>query len=85
MTDPDAPHPWGWTATRRAKQAQAIRRRKPWLQKSGAVTQEGTARVAKNACKPESVRRQVAAMMAELKTVIRQLTAIEAARRRRCW
>lgn len=73
----------GGPATRRAKQAEAIHRWKPWLQSVGAVTPEGKARVAKNACKPESVRRQFAGLMADLRAVMRQLKVIEAARRRR--
>jgi hypothetical protein len=83
VTTPEDPHPWGWTAARRAKQAQAIRRWKPWLQSQGPVTPEGKARVARNAYKPASIRRQTASMMAELKAVMRKLKAIEAKRRRR--
>lgn len=83
MTDSDTRHPWGWTAARRAQQSQAIHRWKPWLQSLGPVTPEGKARVAKNAYKPHSVRRQVAGIMDELKTVRQQLQAVQAARRRR--
>jgi len=82
MTDSDVPHPWGWTAERRAKQAQAIRRWEPWLKSSGPVTPEGKARVSKNAYKPNSVRRQITGIMADLRVVMRRLKAIEAARRR---
>ena len=64
MTDPDAGgHAWGWSAARRARQSTAIHRWKPWLQSQGPVTLEGKARVAKTASKPNSVGRQVAAMM----------------------
>lgn len=81
--DPDVSvHAWGWSAARRARQSASIHRWKPWLQSHGPVTSEGKARVAKNASKPNSVRRQVAAMMVELKAVTRQATE-EAARRRR--
>lgn len=80
--DPDAGgHAWGWTAARRVKQAQAIHRWKPWLQSEGPITAQGKAIVAQNASKPHSLRRQVAALMAELKAATRQAT--DAARRRR--
>ena len=77
-----AGHAWGWSAARRARQSEAIHRWQPWRQSRGPVTPEGKARVAKNASKPNSVRRQVAAMMVVLKEAMRQATA-EAARRRR--
>ena len=81
--DPDAGgHAWGWSAARRARQSAAIHRWQPWLQSRGPVTPEGKARVAKNASKPNSIRRQVAAMMVVLKEAMRQATE-EAARRRR--
>lgn len=81
--DPDlGGHAWGWTAARRQKQALAIHRWKPWLKSQGPATPEGKAIVSRNAYKPNSVRRQVAAMMAELAAAMRQATE-EAARRRR--
>lgn len=82
MTDPDpdvGDHAWGWTAAPRAKQAQAIQYWKPWVQSKGPVTAQGKARVTRNASKPNSVRRQVASLMAEL----RQLKATEEEARRR--
>lgn len=72
MTDPDPDpgvggHKWGWTAARRAKQAQAIHRWQPWLESKGPVTPQGKAIVSRNADKPNSMRRQVAGLMGELK------------------
>lgn len=75
-------HAWGWTTARRQKQAQAIRKWQPWLQSRGPVTPEGKAIASRNAYKPNSVRRQVAGLIAELKAAMRQATE-EAARRRR--
>ena len=87
MTDPDLDpdvggHPWGWSSARRARQSAAIHNWKPWLQSKGPITPQGKRVVAKNAYKPNSIRRQVAALMAELKAAMRQATE-EAARRRR--
>jgi hypothetical protein len=82
--DPDAgSHAWGWSAGRREKQAQAIHNWQPWLKSKGPITAQGKAIVSQNARKPNSMRRQVAGLMAELKAVMRQLKATEAARRRR--
>jgi len=40
-----------WTPERRRKQAEAIRRWKPWAQSTGPVTPEGKERVSRNAWK----------------------------------
>lgn len=39
----------GWTAARRAKHAQAIRKWKPWEHATGPITPEGKARASRNA------------------------------------
>ena len=41
----------GWTLERRQRQAEAIRRWKPWEQSTGPVTPEGRERVSRNAWK----------------------------------
>ena len=41
----------GWTAERRKKQSEAIRRWKPWNQSTGAKSLEGKAVVSRNAWK----------------------------------
>jgi len=41
----------GWTPERRAKQAEAIKRWKPWEQSTGPKTDEGKAEAAQNATK----------------------------------
>ena len=41
----------GWTLERRQRQAEEIRRWKPWEQSTGPVTPEGKARVSRNAWK----------------------------------
>jgi hypothetical protein len=41
----------GWTAERRKKQSEAIRRWRPWNKATGPRTDEGKARVSKNAFK----------------------------------
>ena len=41
----------GWTLERRRRQAETIRRWKPWEQSTGPVTHEGRERVSRNAWK----------------------------------
>ena len=41
----------GWTPERRAKQAEAIRRWKPWLGSTGPKSDQGKARASRNAYK----------------------------------
>lgn len=41
----------GWTPQRRAEQAARIRQQKPWLQSTGPTSEEGKAKVARNAYK----------------------------------
>lgn len=41
----------GWTQERRAQQAARIRQQKPWLQSTGPKTEQGKAKVARNAYK----------------------------------
>ena len=41
----------GWTLERRQRQAEAIRRWKPWEQSTGPTTLEGRERVSRNAWK----------------------------------
>lgn len=41
----------GWSPERRAKQAEAIRRWKPWLQSTGPKSASGKARASRNAYK----------------------------------
>jgi len=54
----------GWTPERRARQAEAIRRWKPWEKSTGPVTAAGKRRAAKNAAK--GWRRQWAALRRSL-------------------
>jgi hypothetical protein len=41
----------GWTLERRQRQAEAIKRWRPWEQSTGPVTPEGKSRVSRNAWK----------------------------------
>lgn len=73
---------WGWTEERRLKQAQAIRRWKPWLASTGPTTAAGKAISSRNASKPDAIRKQIAAIKAELAHVLRLVKKIEATRKR---
>lgn len=55
-----------WTPEARAKQAEAIRRWKPWEQSTGPISEEGKAAVSRNAWKGG-----VRPMMRELAAVLR--------------
>jgi len=58
----------GWTPERRARQAQLIRRWKPWELSTGPRTPEGKARVSRNGYKGGT-----RAMLRELAWVLRAL------------
>lgn len=70
------PHPWGWTAERRARQAAAIRRWQPWRSSTGPKSAAGKTRSSQNASKPGSVAKQVAEIKADLTKVRRMIRAI---------
>jgi hypothetical protein len=70
-----------WTAERRARQSAVIWQSQAWLFSTGPRTPAGKARSSRNAAKPNSVRRQLLAMKAELKQVLRQAKAVDARRR----
>lgn len=48
----------GWTPERRAKQAEAIKRWRPWESSTGPRSSEGKARVAQNAYRGAQRQRQ---------------------------
>lgn len=61
----------GWTAERRAKQAEAIRRWQPWHQSTGPTSDAGKARSSRNADrggKRAAMRRE----MARLRMLLRE-------------
>lgn len=59
----------GWTSERRARQAQAIHRWKPWEQSTGPRTAEGKQRAARNAYKggQRATLRTLARLLRELR------------------
>lgn len=70
-----------WTPERRARQAELIHTWRPWQASTGPRSAAGKARASRNACKPNSPRRQLMAMKGELAAVLRKLMRIEARRR----
>ena len=72
----------GWTAERRAKQSEAIRRWRPWEQSTGPRSDEGKARAGGNAYKGaqrEQMRdmsRTLRAMMAEHGEALEDVRAV---------
>jgi hypothetical protein len=62
----------GWSNERRAKQAAAIRRWKPWLKSTGPISAAGKARVSTNAYKGAK-RPRLRLIKAKLREVFRQL------------
>lgn len=57
----------GWTPERRARQAEAIRRWKPWERSTGPRTQEGKARSQRNGSQPGT-----RALLREVSRLLRQ-------------
>jgi hypothetical protein len=72
-----------WTDERRARQRELIYRVAPWLASTGPRSAAGKARSSRNACRPDSPRRQLMAMKGELAAVLRKLTQIETRRRKK--
>lgn len=72
-----------WTPERRARQAELIHTWRPWQASTGPRSDAGKARTSRNACKPNSPRRQLMAMKGELAAVLRTLIRIEARRRKK--
>ena len=61
----------GWTDERKARQANAITRWKPWQQSTGPRTAEGKARVARNAYRG-GARPTLRALAKELNALMRE-------------
>jgi hypothetical protein len=81
--DNDPFHPWGWSPARRARQAEAIRRWRPWVQSTGPRTAEGRAISSRNAAMSNSIRQQLLSLGAEIKQVMKIVKQLEAKRKRR--
>jgi hypothetical protein len=59
--------PRTWSPERRAKQADLIRVTKPWLSSTGPRTSAGKLISARNAAKPEAVRHELLAILANIR------------------
>ena len=59
----------GWTPERRQRQAEAIRRWRPWERSTGPTSAAGKAKVARNADKG-SVRQQLRTLSRELNSAL---------------
>jgi len=74
-------HRWGWTDERRARQSALIHGWKPWLASTGAQTDEGRKRSAKNAAlKPGSLRyylREVNNHCREHRRIVREIERLK--------
>ena len=64
----------GWTPERRAQQAEAIRRWKPWERSTGPRTPEGKARSQSNGSKPgnRALLRDVSRLLREQRDMLEQ-------------
>ena len=65
----------GWTAERRSRQSQAIRRWQPWQQSTGAKTPEVKAKSARNAFKGGFVA-QLRVLRKEMHAILREHKAM---------
>jgi hypothetical protein len=77
----EAGHHWGWSPERRARQAAAIHRWRPWASSTGPTSAAGKAITSKNALKASPIRRELLEIQAEIKQVLRQVKRITARRR----
>jgi hypothetical protein len=78
-----APHPWGWTAECRARQAAAIQSWRPWVNATEPKTPAGKAIVSRNADRRDPLERQLAKIAADMKRVERLVKKAVAKRGRK--
>jgi hypothetical protein len=78
----ETPHFWGWTEERRARQAAAIHRWRPWDSSTGPTTSAGKAISSRDADRPNSVTRQLKEIVGELQRVKRMVKDVAARRER---
>jgi hypothetical protein len=62
-----------WTAERRALQSLLIHRWRPWEHATGPQSAAGKAIASRNAARPDSIRAQLRALAADLRTVRRMV------------